>query len=136
MTNNNCITFLNMCGDVTITWDDTNKDKIIAMVRQKMEEGYTFFTTKKVPLLPLYRKVKVKSEKLESLNSLVIDDAEFERMTKSLDDKAIAKGLVDGELLLAKRGDEKSEYKAVRRMTDAEEVVENQSVALKPLVGG
>jgi hypothetical protein len=125
-----------MCGDVTITWDETNKDKIIAMVRQKMEEGYSFFTTKKVPLLPLYRKVKVKSENLENMNSLVITDDEFERMTKSLDDKALAKGLVDGELLLAKRGDDKSEYKEARRIKDPEEVVENQSVALKPLLGG
>jgi hypothetical protein len=70
------------------------------------------------------------------MNSLVITDDEFERMTKSLDDKALAKGLVDGELLLAKRGDDKSEYKEARRIKDPEEVVENQSVALKPLLGG
>ena len=133
---NNCITFLNMCGDITITWDESNKEKIIAMVRQKMAEGYSFFTTKKVPLLPLYRKVKVKSDNLDSLNSVVIDDAEFERLTKSMDDRDLSKGLVEGELLLAKRSESKSDYKDARRITDPEEVVENQSVAMRPLVGG
>ena len=133
---NNCITFLNMCGDVTITWDESNKEKILAMVRQKMEEGYSFFTTKKVPLLPLYRRVKVNPNSLDNVSSLVIDDAEFERMTKSLDDKLIAKGLIEGDLLLAKRSEDKSDYQAARRMTAAEEVVENQSLAIRPILGG
>ena len=37
------ITWLNMSGDVTITWDESNREAIIALVAQKMKDGYSFF---------------------------------------------------------------------------------------------
>ena len=40
------ITWLNMSGDVTITWDATNRERILALVREKMNQGYTFFILK------------------------------------------------------------------------------------------
>lgn len=35
------ITFLNMTGDITISWDRDNEAAILAMVEQKMKEGYS-----------------------------------------------------------------------------------------------
>ena len=43
----NSITFLNMSGDVTITWDKDNESYVKAMVAAKIKEGYTFFILKK-----------------------------------------------------------------------------------------
>lgn len=40
------ITFLNMSGDVTITWDKDNESYVKAMVAAKLKEGYTFFILK------------------------------------------------------------------------------------------
>ena len=130
-----CITFLNMTGDVTLTWDETNRDRIIELVKKKMEEGYTFFTTKKVPLIEVYRKVKVTERNVNGIESIVIPDEEFEKLAKSFNDADIAANLSGGSARLAKRKG-KSELTAVKRITDAEEVLENQSLALRPIAGG
>ena len=37
------ITFLNMTGDITIAWDDTNREQMLALVQEKMAQGYSFF---------------------------------------------------------------------------------------------
>lgn len=37
------ITLLNRTGDVTISWDEASKEKIIAFIRKKMNERVTFF---------------------------------------------------------------------------------------------
>lgn len=129
------ITFLNMLGDVTIVWDDTNKDKIIELVKKKMKEGYTFFTTKKVPLIEVYRKVKVTNKNIDNIESIVIPDEDFDRLTKSFNDADIASSLTGGTARLAKRNS-KSQIDTVKRVTDAEEVVGGQSVALRPIAGG
>lgn len=37
------IVFLNMIGDVSIYFDENNREAVLDMVRKKMKEGYTFF---------------------------------------------------------------------------------------------
>lgn len=133
----NSITFLNRTGDITITWDDHNREQILAMVRKKMTEGYSFFTMKKVPLVDIYRKVKVTSRNLNSTTSLSVPDAEFEKMVTSIDDRDVARLLLDESAVSAKRqGAKARSLETVKRAENAEEVVRSQSVGVRRIVGG
>lgn len=130
------ITFLNMSGDITITWDEHNKEEILKMIRAKMAEGYSFFTTKKIPLLPLYRKSKVGSNDLDTLSHVVITDDQFERLVKSVDDRDVAGALRGGTAKLAQREDKTTALDTSTRAKSAEEVLEGSSVAVRPVRGG
>ena len=131
----NSITFLNRTGDITLTWDETNRDKMIELVKKKMDEGFVFFTTKKVPLLEIYRKVKVTKRNIEKIDTLVIPDDEFDKMVKGMDDADIAQCVASGSARVAKRAG-KSNIDTVKRLKSPEEVVENNSLALRPIAGG
>lgn len=130
------ITFLNLTGDITITWDEQNREKILEMVRKKMDEGYHFFTTKKVPLLRLYREVKVTEKNLEGIDKLIISDADFEAWAKSMDDLEVTKAVNEGHAHLSKRQSRNRDMDAVKRLTKAEEVLEEQSIAVRQIQGG
>lgn len=34
-------TFLNLSGDITIVWDENNREQVLEVIRKKMKEGYT-----------------------------------------------------------------------------------------------
>jgi hypothetical protein len=130
------ITFLNRSGDITITWDEQNKEQIIEMIKKKMSEGYTFFTTKKIPLVKLYRKVKVTEQNLEACESVVIDDAAFEKMVKSIDDRDVAEQVRSGRADFARHnlfGKETVEAKIER---DPAKVADSKAVAVRKIAGG
>jgi hypothetical protein len=131
-----CITFLNMTGDITLTWDEQNREKIIEMVRKKMKEGYTFFTTKKVPLIRLYREVKVTEKNIDGIESLIISDEDFDKFTKAMDDADVAAAVRDGHAHMSKRKQKSDSFETVKRLKNAEEVVDRQALAVRPLAGG
>jgi hypothetical protein len=131
-----CITFMNMSGDITLTWDEQNREKILEMVRKKMAEGFTFFTTRKIPLLRMYREVKVTEKNLDKLESLIISDEDFERFTKAMDDVDVASAVRDGHAHLSKRQSKNRTMDAIKRLSKAEDVMEEQSLAVRPLAGG
>ena len=131
-----CITFFNMTGDITLTWDPQNRDKVIEMVKKKMKEGYHFFTTKRVPILRLTRRAKVTDRNVELIDSLIIPDEEFEAWSKSMDDADIASAVREGHAHLSKRQSQNRELDLVRRLETAEEVVEEQALAVRRVVGG
>jgi len=133
------LTFLNMTGDITISWDKENAPKIIEMVKKKMAEGYHFFTIKTIPIIRMKRKVKVTDKNVDDLDTLLIDDVEFERLSSQLDDPDVAAVVSEGHAHLSKRKADKKASKAfdvVKRVTDAHEVLDGQSVALRPVYGG
>lgn len=132
----NSITFLNMTGDITITWDDSNKEKVLALIRKKMSDGYNFFTTKRVPIVGIERKVRVSNKNIDSIEKLVIPDNEFDKLVAGMNDAEVAALVHSGEARMAKRSDDKRSREAVKRIDKAEEVLENQSLAVRPIVGG
>jgi len=132
------ITWLNMTGDITISWDDTNKDAVLALVEQKMKEGYAFFILKPRPLGLGMRKTLAKSIKaVAKTGNVVVPDDEFERMMArpKVDDPAIESALTKGSVRLV-RGQKESEFDATKRARTAAEVVEQQTVAVRRVVGG
>ena len=127
------ITFLNSSGDITITWDDQNKESIIAMIEKKMAEGYTFFTTKKLPLVNLYRNVKVTKENLSKCKSVIIDDDAFEQMVMSIDDRDVAEQVRSGNANFARQNLFGSDHNIER---NAKKVAKSQAIAVRPISGG
>lgn len=79
------ITFLNMSGDITISWDEENKARILELVKKKMDEGYVFFTLQKVPLLPIMRRKAVTDKNVDNIKSLLITDEVFDELIDDME---------------------------------------------------
>ncbi len=138
----NSITWLNMTGDITITWDESNRERLLGIVRKKMEEGYSFFTTPATPMARVTRRTRVTEKNIGKIPCLVISDKEFDRLTKSMDDPDIAE-LVLGEhadlakQLPAEKGRKVSKERTItKRIKTAEDVVDGRSIAIRPVTGG
>lgn len=129
------ISFLNLSGDITIVWDDQNKDALIELVRRKMAEGYTFFTTKRVLIDRFKRKVKVTERTLDTVEELVITDAQFERMVEEMNDRDLANLVRARQAAFGKRRAQ-SDIQEMKRVKEPEDVVGNQCLAVKPIAGG
>lgn len=134
----NALTFLNMTGDITITWSPENSDKIKALVKKKMAEGYSFFSMRKVVIESVKVRRKVGAKGIDTLNNLVIDDETFEKLVKGLDDRDLADTLRLSAGTLAKRKDSNPrKFEGGKRLTSPEEVVKSkQALAIKPMQGG
>lgn len=128
-------TFLNFSGDVTIVWDEQNKDDIIKIIEKKMSEGYTFFTMKRQGILRFKRKTKVTENTLSTIEEVIIPDDQFDKMLSSVKDDDLATLILSEKAGLSKR-DKKSDLKAIEKITDPKEVVKKDTIAVKKIVGG
>ncbi len=143
----NSITFLNMSGDITITWDAKDverKKQVIEMIRKKMKDGYVFFTVTKVPLLNIERKTRVSNKNIDYLNNVLIPDNEFDKLMAGIDDAEVAGMVQNKQATMVKRRADMDQrdkkmtkvFNSERRAKTAEEVAESQSLAFKALQGG
>lgn len=134
------ITFLNMTGDVTISWDASNADAILALVEEKMKkENITFFIIKPRFLSFLGNK-KVRATSINQIaeaGAAVLDDEDFQRMMGrlKLHDQALEAAVAAGKAHLTK-SDTPVDRAAIRPARTAEEVVRNQTIAVRRVVGG
>lgn len=128
-------TFLNMTGDITIVWDDDNREKILAMIRKKMDEGFVFFTTKKFLFNKLSRRVKVTKKNLKDVEELIIPDAQFDKMVQDMADRDVAELISSEAACLAKRKGSK-DLTAMTRAKNPEDVINRDSLAVRPIRGG
>jgi hypothetical protein len=130
-----CITLLGMHGDITITWSAENDAKIKDLVRKKMAEGYSFFTTRKVVIEAIKVKRKLGPKGVDTIKDLIIDDETFDKMIKDMDDRDVATLVRDGDAQLAKRRGNVAN--AIERARTPEDVIKSkQAMAVRPLVGG
>ncbi len=131
------ITWLNMCGDVTITWDDSNRDAILELVRKKMAEGCHFFVIKP-RLLPIFgnSKVSLTSEaQLAKAKGVVVPDKYIHALVKQVDDEVVAHALQNRIAAIADIP-RASNHDTFQRAKTAEEVVQHQTVGTRCIVGG
>lgn len=134
------ITFLNMTGDITISWDAANEPTMLALVKEKMEKERVTFFILKPRFLSFLGKKKVRATSIEEIaaaGSAVVDDAEFHRMMGKLQlhDRAIESAVAAGTAHLTK-SETPVDRATVRRATSPEEVVRSQTVAVRRVVGG
>ena len=151
---------MNETGDVTITWDKDNEAYVKALVEKRMNEGHTFFIT--IPRKIFGKefskvKTKLKSIKqLDKVNSVTLEDNEgcdpgeiilpsVKKRTVGVNQKGldIAFDTKDDELNLALKDDKIKLVKlnqkdsiSTRRALTAGDVIKNQSVAVRKIVGG
>ncbi len=88
--------FLNMSGDIEITWDDQHHDRIAELIQKKMDEGYVFFIKKEQSILNFKKKVKLTPKRLSKTRSIVIPDEAFNKLADLVDDIDIAKAVEEG----------------------------------------
>lgn len=132
-----CITFLNYSGDVTLTWDEQNDEKIKELIKKKMAQGFSFFTMRKVVIDAVQVRRKIGEKGVDKINNLVIDDETFDKMVKGLADADLAQALKLGDGKLAKRRGRKDSIDLVKKLKSPEEVIKaKQAVAIKPVLGG
>jgi hypothetical protein len=118
------LTLLNATGDITLTWTPDRDGEFKAMIEKKMQEGWSFFIVKPAMFGLVKRTV-----------ALANTDDIGENRTVILKDK-------DAEALFLKGGVEITTIRDLnkidtdRRSKDPEEVVNNHTVAVRPLRGG
>lgn len=130
------ITLLNKSGDITISWDDEDQEKVQELVRRKMEEGYSFFIVREPGMRGAAPKLKAEDELSHRAanNKLHVSNTVG---AEQLDDADLMIALQDRVIRFSrsvKTGVQKK--KAVRRATTAVEVVKAQTVAIRPIAGG
>ncbi len=131
------ITWLNMSGDVTITWDDENRDHVLALVRQKMRQGYSFFvlTPRALPLLPNKKTRLTQESQLGKAVGVVVPDEQLAAIVANLGDADVEAVVQKGKAHLSSAPGSRN-LATTRRAQSAEEVVRNQCVAVRAIVGG
>lgn len=144
------ITWLNMSGDVTITWDESNRAAIEAMVEKKMKEGFSFFILKPRSLKVLGNKKVALTDprQLKDAVGVVITDEQAAKMQNGIlpsaggqpvervGDEDVRNAVTKGEAQMARSSSNVVSLDTVRRARNAKDVVANQSVAVRPVVGG
>lgn len=160
------ITLLNMSGDVTITWDASNREAILELVRRKRAQGYSFFivTPRFIPVLG-NKTVELKTDdQLEKAVGVVVPDSQVSALLNELEQAPEAATPVAAEpsgdnqderkLRLVSKLDDadveavvrsgkanlhlvpKGNLNTTRMAASAEEVLEHQTVAVRPITGG
>ena len=111
--NKNTITFLNCYGDLTVTWDEKDAQKMESRIQKLLDDGFQFFIVKKRFLI---------SDKKVPLRSL----RDLEKNEVTADDKTIVALFhdVDGEVYK----DSQSEYDVVKCSKDPKEIVKGEVV--------
>lgn len=139
-----CITWLNMTGDITITWDKAHEAEVLKLIEQKMKENYHFFVLKPrfLPFLPKKKVAVTSADQLVGANSVTLVeegaakalDALGKEIAPQLDDAELEAGVRAGKLSLLKGG--KSSVVTSHRTSNPEEILRSQTVAVRAVVGG
>lgn len=111
--NKNTITFLNCYGDLTVTWDEKDSQKMESRIQKLLDDGFQFFIVKKRFLI---------SDKKTPLRSL----RDLEKNEITADDKTIAALFhdINGEVYK----DSQTEYDVVKGSKDPKEIVKGEVV--------
>lgn len=128
------ITWLNMSGDVTITWDESNREAIIALVAQKMKDGYSFFILEPRALgLGTKKTALKKPSQLNKAVGIVVPEAQVASIVGDLGDPDVEKVVNDK---VAELTPGPAQLEARGRAETPEEVVSTHTVATPPVWGG
>lgn len=150
-------TMLNMTGDVTIAWTDENSKEIKDWIEDKLSQGCTFFIVeKKMKFIPVKKKIKSTAD-LPSVGEVKLSDSDAAKafsksdikvekdkfMFKSrkqstkLGDKGAEKLVESGAAETVVRMDDyRGRNKVIKATTDADEIMNNDTICSRRLVGG
>ncbi len=132
------LTFLNGTGDVTIVWDESNRQAVKEMIALKMAQGFSFFKVRTPGQRGRAAKIKSPYD-LDGLNSVNVSD---EVNGTHLHDEDLAKLFEAGQIIIAPRsgfGDNKqygSDREPLERLKDPEKILNSKTIVTQPLSGG
>ncbi|WP_027578405.1 hypothetical protein [Bradyrhizobium sp. Ai1a-2] len=119
------LTILNETGDVTITWDAENDDRMLEIIAKKMKAGITFFLIE------------------PRIGGLVAPDTSkpLKKVKDSLKHRALSMKDEDFEAMVSEGKAELVQTPAapartVRKAETAREVAAGESVGVRPMRGG
>lgn len=123
--NDRSCTLLNQDGDVTVVWDESNDEKMQALIQKKMDEGMTFYIIKPM-IFNRFLNMKVKAKNIHSAmetRHVVMSDVDFNDLVQT-----------DQSVRVAKRDD--NHVSVVRVASNAADAAQNHSVGMTRRVGG
>lgn len=124
MSNARAMTLLNSHGDITLIWEEGQDALMLSTIEKKMAEGVTFFVIEP----------RLGGIVPPTVSPLAEPSEALRRRAVSVSDPDFAK-LVGIEGVAAIKTPEKP-IKTVRRAKSAQEVVTNETVAVRPARGG
>lgn len=119
------LTILNETGDVTITWEEENDDRILPIIERKMKAGITFFLIEPRMgglVAPDTSKQLKKAKDSLKHRALSMKDKDFEDM------------VAEGKAVLVQTPD--APARTVRKASSAREVATGESVGVRQMRGG
>jgi len=118
------IKFLNAFGDITIEWEEKDKEKMEKLIQEKLDEGFQFFIVKKrfFGLLGSSKK-KIKTTKDIKSNQIYIKDKDIEKYFQEISSLKV----ID---------DETDKHEVVENSRDVKKIVKSTTVCTKPPTRG
>ncbi len=112
------IRWLNEKGDITIEWSEDRDEVMKKIIQERMNEGFTFFI--------------VEGRKKDKTFKRVSDVKQIKDFKITMTDKE-AEQMIGG---LFVGNDDNDNIESVGKANTPDEVVKNDSVAVRPVVGG
>lgn len=138
-----CITFINWSGDVTITWKPEREAEIREVVEQMMAKKFRFFIIKPRLLRFGSKQVPLTSvDQLKSAKGLVVPDealsafAQGSRSFKGVQDDIVAAAIANGAAHSVRIADDSRDCTQIGLAITADQVLQSQTLAVRPVVGG
>ena len=114
---------LNESGDVTITWTEEHEEHMKLLIEKKLKEGYSFFLLEPLVFGLIKQEVKVTSiDQIKQGSKLLLRDEDAIKLFES------------GYINVEKH--QKRQLKAKKRLDKVEEILKNETIALKPIASG
>jgi len=121
------LTLLNESGDLTVSWDENQNEKMREQIQQKMDQGYSFFI-----LEPAFYGLFKKKSKIVHVNDIKPDARGNYSM--QVRDEDISRMWLDGTVGIGKTP--VSEMRSTKRSRCAKEVARSCSVGVRPFRAG
>jgi hypothetical protein len=142
------LTLLDGMGDVELTWDSKDDERVRALIEKKMREGVTFFVIKPLIGDAIHTKRRLKDVRDLKSNSVKIKDKDVIDLAVKVKDPDIAEIVSAGHARLFRANepiDPKAEMVAVRvrdregnldHAAASKRAVRQRTVGVKALQGG
>jgi len=114
---------LNEAGDVTIIWSEEHEEHMKLLIEKKLKEGYSFFLVKTIAFGLIKKAVKVTSiDEITTGSKLILRDEDAIKLFEA------------GHINIEKH--EKRKLEAGKRLNNADEILKNDTVAIRPIASG
>ena len=114
---------LNECGDVTITWSEEHEEHMRELIEKKLKQGYSFFLIEPLVFGLIKQEVKVTNiDQIKRGTKLVLRDDDAIKLFEA------------GYINIEKH--EKRKLSAKQRLDKVEEILKENTVAIRPIASG